>query len=49
MQTPESVWGYELLSSNYGEEPERSAERIVSRMRELYPGADDKTVRREAL
>lgn len=49
LQTPESVWGYELLSSNYGEEPERSAERIVSRMRELYPGADDKTVRREAL
>ena len=49
LQTPESIWGYELLSSCYGEEPERSGERIITRMRELYPEADDKTIRREAL
>ena len=34
--TPESVWGYELLSSAYSEAPEKSQQRIDARIKEIY-------------
>lgn len=43
---PEEVWGYELISSAYGEDPEQSRERIFSRMKELYPDASEKDIMR---
>ena len=43
--TPESRWGYALLSSAYGEPPEASRERIFARLRELYPDADGKRIK----
>ena len=43
--TPESRWGYGLLSSAYSEPPETSRERIFTRVRELYPGASERRIR----
>ena len=42
---PESRWGYGLLSSAYSEPPERSRERVFTRVRELYPNATEKSVK----
>lgn len=36
---PEKIWGYELLSAAYSEEPERSGERIFERLHARFPGA----------
>lgn len=33
---PEDIWGYDLLSSAYGEAPEASAKRIEQRIKELF-------------
>lgn len=38
---PESVWGYERVTSAYAESPYVSWKRITDRVRELYPRADD--------
>ena len=43
--TPETVWGYDLVTSAYVEEPEASGERIKGRIRELY-GASDADIRK---
>ena len=37
--TPEAVWGYDLVSSAYTEAPEESWRRICSRVKEVFPGA----------
>ena len=37
--TPEAVWGYDLVSSAYTENPEESWRRICSRVKEVFPGA----------
>ena len=37
---PEDVWGYELLSSCYGEAPEVSRDKIITRIAGLYGQAD---------
>ena len=42
--TPESRWGYELLSSAYSEPPEASRERVFARVREFYPNAAAKQI-----
>ena len=36
---PETIWGYEAVTSAYRETPHTSWERIVGRVRELYPAA----------
>ena len=44
LMTPESIWGYPLLSSAYGEEPAASWDRIFAQVRRLYPGAAEADV-----
>lgn len=39
--TPESIWGYDLMSSAYRENPAESRQRIYAHTREMYPGADE--------
>lgn len=41
LQPPEAVWGYETVTSAYGETPAESRKRIIDRVKELYPNADD--------
>ncbi len=41
MFPPETVWGYEAVTSAYGEAPSDSYERIVVHLREIFPDADD--------
>ena len=43
---PEHLWGYELISSAYGEEPAQSRERIEGHVRELYPSVTEKELER---
>jgi hypothetical protein len=38
---PEALWGYDAVSAAYSEAPRESWERIVNRINELYPGADE--------
>jgi hypothetical protein len=38
---PEALWGYDAVSAAYSEAPRESWERIVNRISELYPGADE--------
>lgn len=42
--SPEEMWGYDMVSSAYGEKPERSKERIVRQIRKLYPCASEKQI-----
>lgn len=44
--TPEHLWGRDFVTSLYREEPAASAERIFSRVRDLYPGASERDIRR---
>ena len=41
MFPPETVWGYELVTAAYQEKPRDSGKRIVGRVKELYPNADE--------
>ena len=43
---PEAVWGYEAVTKAYDEKPLRSWERVVNRIKELWPNADDKEITR---
>lgn len=42
--TPEQIWGYDLVTSAYGEEPARSENRILEHIREWYPIASEKAI-----
>ena len=42
--TPEHLWGYDHVTSLYGEDPKDSALRIFKRVRELYPEAEDRAL-----
>ncbi len=46
---PESIWGYGLLSSAYGEEPAASRRRILAHMRDVYPIATDEQIEKAIL
>jgi len=39
IMAPESIWGYELMSSAYGEAPGESWDRIFEHARRMYPDA----------
>ena len=43
IMTPESIWGYEHLSSAYNEEPSESWQRIYDHTREMWP-ADEHAI-----
>ncbi|MBE6990567.1 MAG: hypothetical protein E7426_07470 [Ruminococcaceae bacterium] len=44
--TPESRWGYDAVTAAYGESPEASRDRIRRHMLELWPGTDERQLRR---
>ena len=41
---PESIWGYDAVTSAYAEAPKTSWQRICDRVRELYPGAKESSI-----
>lgn len=43
---PEELWGYEMVTSAYKEDPETSRERIYRHVRDMYPQADEKNIRK---
>ena len=43
---PEYLWDYETASAAYREEPEESKERIIARVKEEYPWADERKLER---
>ena len=43
---PEQIWGYKAVTSCYNEEPKESAARQISHMRQHWPDADEKTIRK---
>ena len=44
MFPPETVWGYDTVTAAYSESPHESWERIINRVKELYPCADEKAI-----
>lgn len=44
MLPPEAVWGYDLMTSAYGEEPGVSWQRIYDRVKKLYPNSYEKDI-----
>lgn len=44
--TPEHLWGYDYVTGEYQENPEASKERIFARVRELYPEAEERYLRK---
>ena len=42
---PEDLWGYDLISSAYREQPAASRDKIFDHIRSLYPGATEKQLR----
>ena len=45
-QKPEELWGYEHVTSAYKEDPGVSAERIIARVKECFPGAGEEVYRK---
>ena len=41
---PESIWGYDMVTAAYSEEPKTSWKRMLDRVLELYPHADREAV-----
>ena len=44
MFPPETIWGYDLVTSAYCEEPSDSWQRIADHVRELYPDSSESNV-----
>ena len=44
MLPPEAVWGYENVTAVYNEKPSESWQKIVDRVKELYPDADEEDI-----
>ena len=44
MFPPETIWGYDLVTSAYSEEPTESWQRIVDHVKKMYPKCSDETV-----
>lgn len=43
---PETLWGYERLTAAYDEKPTESWERIFDHVKEMYPEAEDRQIRK---
>lgn len=41
---PEHIWGYDVVTAAYNEKPEKSRERIVEHMKDIYPIATEKQI-----
>lgn len=41
---PEALWGYDFVTSAYGEEPEESLRKIVKHIRSLHPDVSEKEI-----
>lgn len=41
MLPPESIWGYETVTAAYTEKPKASWKRLIDRVKEKYPNADE--------
>lgn len=41
---PESIWGYDTVTSAYSEKPKESWERLINRVKDLYPHADGREI-----
>jgi hypothetical protein len=46
---PETLWGYDFVTSAYSESPEKSRQRIAERVRKLYSNADEKCIKKLCL
>jgi len=46
LMPPESIWGYEHVTSAYNEEPKKSWERIYNRLKENFPEAKDSDIKK---
>ena len=46
MFPPETIWGYDHLTSAYKEEPEASLNRILTHVQKLYPDAEEQALYR---
>jgi len=44
--TPEQIWGYDAVTAAYKEEPEVSKNRIFNRVKEVFPWATEKQIRK---
>lgn len=44
--TPEIRWGYETISAAYREEPEKSLERIVGKVKREFPEGKEELIKR---
>lgn len=44
MFPPETIWGYNLVTSAYSEEPAESWQRIFDHVKELYPDSQESAV-----
>ena len=44
LQPPEAVWGYEQVTSQYGESPVDSWKKIIERIKENFPGRDQNEI-----
>ena len=44
LRSPESIWGYDMVTAAYDQEPKASWKRLLGRVRELYPHADREAV-----
>lgn len=44
--TPECIWGYEAITSNYKTDPKDSWKKIVDYMHDIYPIATDKQIKK---
>lgn len=44
MFPPEKIWGYDLVTSAYREEPAESWQRVFDHVKELYPESQESTV-----
>ena len=44
IMTPESIWGYAMMSSAYSEKPAESWQRICEHTRDMYPDADESSI-----
>ena len=45
MFPPETIWGYDAVTAAYRESPHTSWERLIGRVRELYPSASVESIR----
>ena len=43
---PEHLWGYDVVTASYMEEPKASWQKIVEHMHDIYPIATDKQIRK---